>query len=120
MQCAYNGNVCFRLESYDRNENFVNDPVILPPTLLPNWPTNGFWQILHSHREMLPPVLEGHVTGYFMYRVASDNMANSDIAASQKGRALLASDRVETCSFCTINNEVFFSGIDESLLKMNC
>jgi len=115
--CVYNGSVCCRLESYDRNANFVNDPVILPPTLLPNWPASGFRQILHSHREVLPPVLEGHIAGYFTYRVASDNIANSDIAALQKGRALLEGDRVETCSFCTMNSEVFFTGIVRAMMK---
>ena len=100
---------CFRLESYDRNENFVNDPVILPPTLLPNWPANGFRQILHSHREVLPPVLEGHIIGYFMYRVASDNMANSDIAALQ-GTACIRSH----------GNVQFLHHQQQSFLHRNC
>ena len=96
--------MCFRLESYDRNENFVNNPVILPPTLLPNWPANGF-----PHCEVLPPILEKHIIGYFMYRVASDNMANSDIAALQ-GTACIRSR----------GNVQFLHHQQRSFLRRNC
>lgn len=109
--------ICFRLESYDRNANFVNDAVVMPPALLPNWPASGFRQILTSHRNIMPPVLEGHIAGYFTYHVACDNLANGDIAALEKGQALVDGDRVETCSFCTVDDEVFFTGIVRAMMK---
>lgn len=106
-----------RLESYDRNENYCNPPVILPPTVLPNWPDSGFRQILPAHRSCLPKLLEGHITGYFRYRSACDDQANGDITALEKGKILFEANRVHTCSFCSTDSDTFFSGIVRAMMK---
>jgi hypothetical protein len=107
----------FRLESYDRNDNFCDAPVILPTPVLVDWPTSGFRQLLPSHRTLLPMILEGHITGYFTYRVASDQDCYGDIAALSKGKLLVDANRVETCSLSEVENEFFVSGIVRAMMK---
>jgi hypothetical protein len=70
-----------------------------------------------NRRELLPNLLEGHITGYFRYRTACDDQANGDITALQKGRALLDAYRVQTCSFCCRSPEFFFSGMVQAMMK---
>jgi len=53
-----------RLESYECNDNFTNDPVILPPSVMPDWPDGGFRQLQQAHHHLMPAILEGHVVGY--------------------------------------------------------
>jgi hypothetical protein len=110
--------IIFRLESYTRNNNFQQQvSVILPPPLLPSWPQSGFKQILSSHRTSMPSLLQGHIKGYFQYRVACDHQVNGDIQALTKGQSLLESDRVEACSFVIVGDYIFFSGIVRAMMK---
>uniref|UniRef100_A0A8W8NTL1 SAP domain-containing protein n=1 Tax=Magallana gigas TaxID=29159 RepID=A0A8W8NTL1_MAGGI len=38
-----------RLESYDKNKNFLPPPVLLPEPLDVNWPSTGFQQLKPDH-----------------------------------------------------------------------
>ena len=106
-----------RLESYERNDNFANDPVILPPSVMPDWPDGGFRQLQQAHHHLMPAILEGHVVGYFHYRVACDQQLNSDIQAVTKGKALVVAKHVQTCSWLTDGTSVYFTGIVRAMMK---
>ena len=65
----------------------------------------------------MPPLLEGHITGYFEYRVACDRMCNSDLQAVTKGKAMLEARRVEACSYAATDHGMFYSGIVRAMMK---
>jgi hypothetical protein len=58
------------LEAYDRNQNFISDPVILPEPLSADWPTAGFRQLVEDHKSILPKITSEQIEAYFIYRLA--------------------------------------------------
>lgn len=60
----------FRLESYDRNKNFLPPPVLLPEPLDVNWPSTGFQQLKPDHQGLLPTVTRDQTEAYFLHRLA--------------------------------------------------
>lgn len=59
-----------RLESYDRNKNFLPPPVLLPEPLDVNWPSTGFQQLKPDHQGLLPVVTRDQTEAYFLHRLA--------------------------------------------------
>ena len=58
-----------RLEAYDRNENFQEDPVLLPEPLDAGWPVTGYKQVLPEHKSLLPKITREQIEAYFLYRL---------------------------------------------------
>lgn len=106
-----------RYECYMRNQNFACEAVTLPPPELPEWPCSGFKQLRVQHKENIPQLLEGHIRGYFEYRIATDSESNNDLQALTKGKSLLEAGRVEACSFNNNGASCFFSGIVRAMMK---
>ena len=109
----------FRLEDYDRNQDFRSQPVIMPENVLVDWPTGGFSQLTESHitNSSLPTVTHPHIEGYFTMRMGIDSRAIGDAQALKKGRLLLESNRVEACSMLHQDKAFFFSGICRAAMK---
>lgn len=59
-----------RLESYDRNKNFLPPPVLLPEPLDVNWPSTGIQQLKPAHQGLLPVVTRDQTEAYFLHRLA--------------------------------------------------
>lgn len=59
-----------RLEAYDRNKNFKEDPILLPEPLDVGWPVAGFKQILQEHKCIIPKITREQIEAYFLYRLA--------------------------------------------------
>ncbi|XP_063415866.1 uncharacterized protein LOC134697517 [Mytilus trossulus] len=59
-----------RLNAYDRNKNFQEEPVILPEPLDVGWPVSGFRQLLAEHKMVLPKITKEQIDAYFVYRLA--------------------------------------------------
>ena len=109
--------LCNRLVAYDRNANFKGIQVILPTSIMPNWPTGGFKQLQVDHRKLLPQLKEEHLESYFIYRLSSDKIEAHDIKGIKKGENLQAGKRVRACSFQKTGNDLFFTGIVMASMK---
>lgn len=59
-----------RLESYDRNRNFLPPAVLLPEPLDVTWPSSGFQQLNPDHKKLLPYVTRDQTEAYFLHRLA--------------------------------------------------
>ncbi|XP_074649756.1 uncharacterized protein LOC141904984 [Tubulanus polymorphus] len=108
-----------RLEAYDRNENFQNEAIIIPRELLPNWPgdVTGFKQLSRDHRNILPKITDDHIRGYFKFRLATDREMTGDNKAMEKARLMLESNRVEACSYISLDVDIFFTAIVRAAMK---
>lgn len=106
-----------RLEAYRRNDNFQGPAVYLPDELLPDWPVAGFKTLTQLHKEIMPQLLEGHITSYVEFRMAVDRMINNDCKAIVKGKALLESNRVRAASFHQNGSFTYFTGIVQAMMK---
>lgn len=104
------------MESYKRNENFQDD-VDVPEPVSIKWPVGGFKTLMPSHKESVPLILDGHISSYFHYRMASDRLLNKDLKATSKGKALLESRRVRTASFKSEENATFVTSIVAAMMK---
>lgn len=109
-------NYYFRLQAYDRNQDFCNEPILMPDPLEPNWPTHGFQQINMMHRLLMPKLTREQVTGYFIYRLAGDQETSNDIKALSKGENMVET-RVLACSFQQNSEHIFLSGIVGAAMK---
>ncbi|XP_046328487.2 uncharacterized protein LOC124112432 [Haliotis rufescens] len=107
-----------RLESYDRNDDFVGPSVSIPRPDDTSWPVSGFQQLMPSHRQLLPPISKETIEGYFIYRMAGDNQAAHDIKAIEKGYLMFEGDRVLACSVnIRASTDVYLSGIVSASMK---
>ena len=106
-----------RLESYDRNDNFVGIPVDLPEPVLVDWPSSGFRQL--TPNDKVPPLTPANIESYFVHRVACDWQQTGDMKALTKGRLLVDSHRVEACSLHAGSEScaAFVSGIVKAAMK---
>ncbi|XP_056005281.1 uncharacterized protein LOC130050167 [Ostrea edulis] len=82
-----------RLEAYDRTFNFVPEPIVLPQPDAVDWPQSGFQQLQSMHVHLLPKITKEQIEPYFIFRLAGDKHAASDVKALVKGR--LIKDAVE-------------------------
>jgi len=115
LQCC--NTIFSRLEAYDRNKNFQDEPVILPDPVDTDWPESGFHQLQLEHRIHLPKLTKDAVHGYFMYREAIDCQTNADIKAIEKGKKMYESDRIFACSISVKSSNIFFTGIVGAAMK---
>ncbi|XP_048254636.1 uncharacterized protein LOC124112985 [Haliotis rufescens] len=107
-----------RLESYDRNDDFVGPSVSIPRPDDTSWPVSGFQQLMPSHRQLLPPISKETIEGYFIYRMAGANQAAHDIKAIEKGYLMFEGDRVLACSVhIRASTDVYLSGIVSASMK---
>ena len=107
----------FRLKSYDRNNDFRGPAVLLPEPLDPAWPTSGFKQLRPEHRILMPKITNEQVEGYFVHRMAVDNLATADVKALEKGKDMFAGHRVLACSFIQQGEGIFLSGIVAAAMR---
>lgn len=78
-----------RLISYDRNQNFANEPVqITAPTKPTDWPTIGFRQLMNNSRSECPPLTAELIQSYFATWLGYDQ-PDVNIPALRKGKLLL-------------------------------
>jgi hypothetical protein len=102
--------VFYRLEAYDRNQDFRGEVVILPEPLDPDWPGDGFHQLQLEHQIHLPKLTKEQIDGYFKYRMADDNEQISDLKALQKGKKMYESQKIYACSINVKAPSIFFTG----------
>lgn len=108
----------FRLESYDRNDDFKGSPILLPEPIIPEWPVSGFKQLVPGHKILLPKIRREKVDAYFQYRLAAtDNLAVKDVKAIEKGEKLLVSGRIEACSVHITSQDIHMTGIVNAAMK---
>ncbi|XP_071150729.1 uncharacterized protein [Mytilus edulis] len=106
-----------RLNAYDRNKNFQEEPVILPEPLDVGWPVSGFRQLLAEHKMVLPKITKEQIDAYFVYRLAGDKQCAADIKALTKGQLMYDSNRVQACSINFKDTNIFLSGIVGAAMK---
>ncbi|XP_048779437.2 uncharacterized protein LOC125682910 [Ostrea edulis] len=105
-----------RLEAYDRNENFKEDPILLPEPLDVGWPVAGFKQILQEHKCIIPKITREQIEAYFLYRLADDRQCTGDLKALVKGQDMFDSNKVLACSVC-IEDDIYLTGIVGASMK---
>lgn len=59
----------YRLEAYERNQDFRGPIIVLPPEDNRDWPDRGFNQLIKEHKTYLPKITKEQVEGYFIYRI---------------------------------------------------
>ena len=102
----------FRLESYRRNDNFPNIPVVVPKAPIPNWPVTGFKQLQPEMSDHMPNLTMGFVNSYFQFR-----QQTADVKSILKGQGLYESARFIVCSCIQNESETYFSGVVKSSMK---
>ena len=107
----------FRLEAYDRNQNFKGPIVSLPCDEIPNWPATGFKQLQLEHRAVFPKISTDHLEAYFIHRLATDKQESGDAKAIEKGKQLIQSNRVKACSVHMTRQDIYLTGIVSAAMK---
>ncbi|XP_033730972.1 uncharacterized protein LOC117320491 [Pecten maximus] len=107
----------FRLTAYERNRNFRHSALEIPDAIDVFWPVVGFQQLVQDHRIILPKLTHLQIEEYFLYRLAGDKQATSDVKALQKGGDMLAGNRILACSLLKKNGHIFLTGIVGAAMK---
>lgn len=106
------------MEAYKRNDNFRGlETISVPEPTALEWPVGGFKTITATHKDLLPLILDGHISSYFQYRMAMDKQMNTDVKAMTKGKALMEAGRVKTASFRKEDSMMFVTSIVGAMMK---
>ena len=89
----------------------------MPDVIIPDWPDTGFRQLSKEHRPFFPKVTAEQLQSYYIYRLASDQIANDDIKAIQKGDKLFEGKRVKSCSVHRTQQDLYITGIVTASMK---
>ncbi|KAK6174850.1 hypothetical protein SNE40_013419 [Patella caerulea] len=104
-----------RLESYERNFDFIVD---LPePCPFLGWPDIGFQQLQSFLQHKIPVIGLPAINGYFKCRLATDHLSNGDLKALEKGKQMLNSKMIEACSIAIHDDVVDMTGIARASMK---
>jgi hypothetical protein len=106
-----------RLNAYDRNQDFRGPPIILPETVLVDWPNDGFRTLNIESIPHLPPLSYHFLECYFTLRMGLDKRAVGDAQAIAKGKQLLHSKRVVACSYVSTDGDIYFTAICRAAMK---
>ncbi|XP_013391521.1 uncharacterized protein LOC106159688 [Lingula anatina] len=105
-----------RLDAYERNANFSEEPIFVPKPDFVEWPNTGFKTLRQEHSEQLPAIFLGPIEGYFLHHQVAERTVK-DIKALEKGRRLLQSNRILTVSVCFNKPSTFLTGIVRAAMK---
>nr|CAB3263320.1 uncharacterized protein LOC108950671 [Phallusia mammillata] len=106
----------FRLEAYDRNQNFVSSvQVDQLCTSTVYWPRCGYQQLTKDSK--IPEISTVHIQNYFKFRSAADNICNNNIKAIQKGKLLVEAYHVQACSTVSEKLLTYVSGVVRASMK---
>ncbi|XP_056005483.1 uncharacterized protein LOC125659233 [Ostrea edulis] len=69
------------------------------------------------HVHLLPKITTEQIEAYFIFRLAGDKYAASDVKALVKGRLIKDADRILACSILMQGGQIYFSGIVAAAMK---
>ena len=105
-----------RIISFDANNNFQNQPIIIPDACpMPDWPNQGFKTLTPSHQGLVPKVSKEQIEMYILYRQVLDKQLNQDIAAMLRGRKM--AEQVQAISIAISDSLCFVSSIVSAEMK---
>ena len=107
----------YRLEAYERNLNFQDEPLLIPGPSITSWPEWGFKELSVSHHDMIPKLHKSVVEGYFVYRQVCDQAGAKDLKALAKGTRLLEARNIDAMSFFRDESAIFYTGIVRAAMK---
>uniref|UniRef100_T1IN67 Uncharacterized protein n=1 Tax=Strigamia maritima TaxID=126957 RepID=T1IN67_STRMM len=99
-----------------RNNNF-HVSISLPPEIFPAWPKTGFKQLSSDHKSYLQLLTSCNVICYMKHRIAADNEEVNNIKALEKGKLMYDGRKIEACSICVVDNDLYFTGIVGAAMK---
>ena len=109
--------VCWRLESYDRNDNFSQEAVDCPPPVLTDWPVSGFWQLTLQLQSWVAIDYSWPHKGIFHTVHGLWQSPGRRHKSTTEGQQLLDSLRVQACSMLTEHCFAYFTGTVKAAMK---
>ena len=79
--------------------------------------THTFFPTISEHRILMPKITNEQVEGYFVHRMAVDNLPTADVKALEKAKDMFAGHRVLACSFIQQGEGIFLSGIVAAAMR---